>query len=152
MNAGSGPTSGPTLGPTSSIPGISAIRQRQLDQLFAAQPRLQAVWLFGSRAMARHHEGSDLDLCLEGEALAHRDQLRLMAAIDELLLPWQVDLVLKHQLPPELLAHLQRVGLCIWQRPPSVLEPQHHPDAAMSADPTGSFQPVHLGLINPVTE
>jgi len=142
MNAGSGPTSGPTLGPTSSIPGISAIRQRQLDQLFAAQPRLQAVWLFGSRAMGRHHEGSDLDLCLEGEALAHRDQLRLMAAVDELLLPWQVDLVLKHQLPPELLAHLQRVGLCIWQRGPSPFEAQDRQEAALSSvsPPEGLYQ------------
>ena len=37
-----------------------------------------------------------------------------MAAVDELLLPWQVDLVLKQELPPELLDHLQRVGRRIW--------------------------------------
>jgi predicted nucleotidyltransferase len=98
------------------IPGIPQSRQRQLELLFAAQPRLEAVWLFGSRAMERHREGSDIDLCLEGDALAPRDRLRLMAAVDELLLPWQVDLVLKQELPQELLDHLQRVGRRIWWR------------------------------------
>jgi len=41
----------------------------------------------------------------------------LMAAVDDLLLPWQVDLVLRHELPPELEAHLQRVGQCLWSSP-----------------------------------
>ncbi len=46
------------------IPGIPAARLEQLENLWAGQPRLQAVWLFGSRAMGRHGPGSDIDLCL----------------------------------------------------------------------------------------
>jgi hypothetical protein len=46
-----------------------------------------------------------------------QDRLRLLAAIDDLLLPWKVDLVLRQELPPELLAHLERVGRCIWCQP-----------------------------------
>jgi predicted nucleotidyltransferase len=99
---------------TSGIPGIPEQRQHQLHQLSAAQPRLEAVWLFGSRAMGRYHEGSDIDLCLEAPQLSHADRLRLMAAIDDLLLPWSVDLLLRHELPADLEAHLQRVGVCIW--------------------------------------
>jgi len=116
-----------TTASQSPIPGIPQPRQRQLDQLFAAQPRLEAVWLFGSRAMDRHREGSDIDLCLEGDALAPVDRLRLMAAVDELLLPWQVDLVLKQELPQELLDHLQRVGQCIWRRAKTGLEAKDPP-------------------------
>jgi hypothetical protein len=97
-----------------TIPGIPAPRQEQLSQLFVQQPLLQAVWLFGSRAMERYQPGSDIDLCLEGDGLTHRDRLRLMAAVDDLLLPWQVDLVLRHELPADLEAHLKRVGRCIW--------------------------------------
>jgi hypothetical protein len=41
----------------------------------------------------------------------------LMAAVDDLLLPWQVDLVLRHELPAELEDHLQRVGQCLWSSP-----------------------------------
>ena len=46
-----------------------------------------------------------------------------MAEVDELLMPWSVDLVLRHELPAELEAHLQRVGRCIWRgsSTPSVL-------------------------------
>ncbi len=85
--------------------------------LLTAQPRLEALWLFGSRAMGWHRSGSDIDLCLEGPLLRHIDRLRLLAAVEELFLPWQVDLVLRHELPAELEAHLQRVGRCLWRAP-----------------------------------
>jgi predicted nucleotidyltransferase len=84
--------------------------------LLSQHHHVEAVLLFGSRAMGRHRPGSDLDLCLEGDQLTHRDRLQLMAAIDDLLLPWSVDLVLRHEMPPELEAHLQRVGRCLWRR------------------------------------
>jgi predicted nucleotidyltransferase len=99
------------------IPGIPEQRQHQLHQLFAAQPRLEAVWLFGSRAIGRYRQGSDIDLCLEAPQLSHADRLRLMSGVDDLLLPWSVDLLLRHELPADLEAHLQRVGVCIWRRP-----------------------------------
>jgi uncharacterized protein len=99
------------------IPGIPAPRLEQLESLWAGQPRLQAVWLFGSRAMGRHGPGSDIDLCLEGPELDHNDRLALMAAVDDLLLPWRVDLVLRQELPAELAAHVQRVGRRIWAAP-----------------------------------
>lgn len=107
----------PPAMPTAAIPGIPALSQVQLERLFAALPNLHRVWLFGSRAMGRHQPGSDIDLCLEGQQISHRDLLRLLAAIEDLLLPWKVDLVLRHELPPELLAHLDRVGRCIWFQP-----------------------------------
>jgi predicted nucleotidyltransferase len=102
---------------TTALPGIRTARVEQLEQLWAHKPRLQAVWLFGSRAMERHQPGSDIDLCLVGSALSHSDRLRLMPAVDDLLLPWRVDLVLRHELPAELEAHVQRVGRCIWAAP-----------------------------------
>lgn len=68
-----------------------------------ATAELEAVWLFGLRAMGRQRPGSDIDLCLEGEQLSHDD-------------PWQVDLVLQHELPDDLRQHLQRVGRCLWRR------------------------------------
>jgi predicted nucleotidyltransferase len=97
------------------IPGIPEPAQQQLFNVLLAEPNIQAVWLIGSRAMGRHQSGSDIDLCLEGLELSHLQRLRLMAAVDDLLLPWQVDLVLRHEMPPELEAHLQRVGQCLWQ-------------------------------------
>lgn len=99
-----------------AIPGIPDHAQQRLLGVLVAQPTLQAVWLFGSRAMGRAQPGSDIDLCLEDPQLSHVDRLRLMAAVDDLLLPWQVDLALRHELPADLEAHLQRVGRCLWRR------------------------------------
>ena len=97
-----------------AIPGIPAAQVERLLMVLTAQPHLEAVWLFGSRAMERHQAGSDIDLCLEGTELSHGDRLQLMAAVDDLLLPWRVDLVLRHELPEALEAHVQRVGRRIW--------------------------------------
>ena len=51
----------PPAMPTATIPGITVPSQRQLAILFAAQPDLQFVVLFGSWAMGRHQSGSDID-------------------------------------------------------------------------------------------
>ena len=53
-------------------------------------------------------------VCLVGEAITQAARLQLMHLIDELLLPWQVDLALQHELPSELLDHVNRVGIPIW--------------------------------------
>ena len=73
--------------------------------------RVEEVRWFGSLAMGRHSEGSDVDLCLVGEAITYSDRLQLMHAIDDLFLPWKVYLALDHELPCELLDHVNRVGV-----------------------------------------
>jgi predicted nucleotidyltransferase len=88
----------------------------QLEQLWTQQPELEAVVLYGSRAMGRQRPGSDLDLTLRGPRLQHQDLLGLMQAIDDLLLPWSVDLSLEQELPQELRDHIARVGQVVWQR------------------------------------
>ena len=102
--------------PLQPIAGIPEPAQERLIQLMEAEPHLQAVLLFGSRAVGRHQQSSDIDLCLEAPELSHRDRLRLMAGIDDLLLPWNVDLMLRHELSVELTQHVQRVSQCIWRR------------------------------------
>ncbi|MEB3263303.1 MAG: nucleotidyltransferase domain-containing protein [Synechococcus sp.] len=98
------------------IPGISPEAEERLLNVFARQPGLRRVWLYGSRAMGRHRSGSDLDLTLEGDDLSHHKLLLLLQAIDDLLLPWSVDLSLRQELPADLEAHIERVGRCIWSR------------------------------------
>lgn len=98
------------------LPGIPERSAQQLLDLLTAQPQLEALWLFGSRAMGRYQPGSDIDLCLDAPLISHASRLTLLAAIDDLLLPWRVDLLLMHQLDAEVLAHVHRVGRCIWKR------------------------------------
>jgi hypothetical protein len=52
-----------------------------------------------------------VDLTLKGARLSHRDLLELMGTIDDLLLPWQVDLSLYAELNEDLRAHVNRVGV-----------------------------------------
>jgi len=63
--------------------------------------------------MGHYHSGSDIDLCLEAPQLSHANRLRLMAAVDDLLLPWPVDLLLRHEIHEDLEAHIHRVGRCL---------------------------------------
>jgi predicted nucleotidyltransferase len=99
------------------IHGLPEGAQQKLMGVFEAQPLLQEVWLYGSRAVGRELSGSDVDLCLKGRALDHGDLLRLMASVDDLLLPWQVDLALRRQLSDDLMEQINRHGRCIWSCP-----------------------------------
>ena len=62
--------------------------------------------------LERETTGSDIDICLEAASLGMSELAVLEAQIDDLLLPWKVDLVLLHQIDdPDLLAHIQRAGV-----------------------------------------
>jgi len=86
-----------------------------LDRLVALLRRerlIRNIWLYGSRALERETTGSDIDICLEAASLGMSELAVLEAQIDDLLLPWKVDLVLLHQIDdPDLLAHIQRAGV-----------------------------------------
>ena len=75
----------------------------------------------GSRAMERHHSGSDVDLCLVAPSLPLEDLLLLGARLDDLLLPWRFDLQLQHRIDhPGLLAHIERVGVALLHSPATI--------------------------------
>jgi len=101
------------------VPGLPPQASEQLLGVLAAHPAVEEVWLYGSRAMGRHREASDVDLTLKGARLSHRDLLELMGAIDDLLLPWQVDLSLHAELNEDLQAHVKRVGVRVLHRAPT---------------------------------
>ena len=65
------------------IPGISGPQQQRLLDVLIQQADVDAIWLFGSRAMGRERPGSDIDLCVDAARLSHRDRLRLMAAMKD---------------------------------------------------------------------
>lgn len=89
---------------------------KQLKAVFRARPRIERAILYGSRAKGSYRKGSDIDLCLEGQTLEVADLLTLGAEIDDLLLPWKVDLSLKHMIDnPNLLAHIERVGVPVYR-------------------------------------
>jgi len=87
----------------------------QLRELFRGWPQIRRVTLYGSRAKGNYRNGSDIDLCVEAEDFGIADLLQLDGEIDDLLLPWKVEIALRHQIDnPDLLAHIDRVGIPIY--------------------------------------
>ncbi|MFM7235614.1 MAG: nucleotidyltransferase domain-containing protein [Cyanobium sp.] len=91
---------------------ITAIRQ-----VLASHPEVEAAILYGSRALGRHRPASDIDLTLIGSTISATTLARIDADLDDLLLPWIIDLScltsLRH---PALRAHIERAGLELYRR------------------------------------
>jgi predicted nucleotidyltransferase len=99
------------------IPGLSQEHSQAILEVLTQHPKLEAVVLYGSRAMGRQHPGSDIDLCLQAPEMSLGELLILGAALDDLLLPWSIDLQLQHLIRhPPLLDHIQRVGVTLCQQ------------------------------------
>ena len=60
------------------IPGISGPQQQRLLDVLIQQADVDAIWLFGSRAMGRENPGSEIDLCIDAARLSHLERLRMM--------------------------------------------------------------------------
>jgi len=102
--------SGPPSGETGY--GLPAGALEQILGLLQSDPAVEAVLLYGSRALGRQRPGSDIDLCLVAPTLGLGDLLQLHARLDDLLLPWSIDLQLHHQINhAPLLEHIDRVGI-----------------------------------------
>ena len=65
--------------------------------------------------MGTHLPGSDIDLCIEAESFGLTELLCIENRIDDLLLPWKLDLSLLHKIDnPALLDHIRRVGVIFY--------------------------------------
>ncbi len=75
------------------------------------------IGLYGSRAKGNYRDGSDIDLTLMGDALSHAQLNRIETQIDDLLLPYTIDLSLfEHIDNANLIDHIRRVGVVFYAR------------------------------------
>ena len=83
----------------------------KMCDIFALHPEIDRVILYGSRAKGNFKPGSDIDLTLIGEDLDLGVQFRVENDLDDLLLPWTIDLsIYSHIKNKELLEHIDRIG------------------------------------------
>ena len=88
-----------------------------LNNLFKLHPHIEQVLLYGSRAIGTYRIGSDIDLCFIAPALTLAEQLLLENQMDDLLLPWKIDVSLQHKIDnPALLDHINRVGMMFYKK------------------------------------
>jgi predicted nucleotidyltransferase len=92
--------------------GLPAEVVQKICRVLSAYPAIKRATLYGSRAKGNYRRGSDIDLCLDAPTLDIRTQLELENRLDDLLLPWKIDLVARHNIAnPALLEHIDRVGI-----------------------------------------
>ncbi len=84
----------------------------KLSSVFSQYPQVSRVMLYGSRAKGNYQPGSDIDLCIEADMMTLADLFEIESRVDDLLLPWKVDLSLRHKIDnPALIEHIDRVGV-----------------------------------------
>ena len=84
-----------------------------LDQF----PSICKAVLYGSRAKGNYKKGSDIDLCLFGTDIDQILLYRLEESLDDLLLPYQIDLSAYSSLSnKDLIDHIDRIGVVFYQR------------------------------------
>ena len=94
----------------------------QINQIFAEYPEISKAILYGSRAKGNYKNGSDIDLTLISDRLNHRQLLQIQNQIDDLLLPYSVDLSIFSTIDNlHLIEHIDRVGITFYER--TMLEP-----------------------------
>lgn len=86
-----------------------------LRSVFSRWNGIESVWLYGSRAKGNYRHGSDIDLTIKGGGLRLSDLLAIENEIDDLLLPWSVDLSLFDDVDNDALReHIERVGVLFY--------------------------------------
>lgn len=101
---------------TESRFGLSENTIGRLVSVFKKHPQIQTVIIYGSRAKGNYRPGSDIDLTIVAPKFSISDRLRIEQEIDDLLLPYKVDLSLIHEIEnPDLIDHIQRVGVNLYK-------------------------------------
>lgn len=97
--------------------GLSEATVKKIGSVFARFPQVDKAVLFGSRAKGNYKTGSDIDLTLCGEQLTSRLCATIASELDDLLLPYTIDLSVFNELNnAKLSEHIQRVGVVFYQR------------------------------------
>lgn len=91
--------------------GLPETANRKIKKVFSRFPEIEKVIIYGSRAKKSPKPGSDIDLTLIGKNTNTDILLEISHQIDDLLLPYSVDLSIFHHINnKDLLDHIERIG------------------------------------------
>lgn len=97
--------------------GLKRATIDKINGVFSAHPHVENVILYGSRAKGNYRNSSDIDLTIEGVAVTLSELLKLESELDDLLLPYKIDLSLLHRIDdPDLLDHIRRIGVIFYEK------------------------------------
>ena len=102
---------------TSTRFGLKDDTIEKIREVFASHPQVDKAVIFGSRAKVIQKNGSDIDLTMHGKELTLNILYKIMEDMDELLLPYAIDLSIFHELSdPDFIDHIQRVGITFYEK------------------------------------
>lgn len=97
--------------------GLPSEDVAKIKRVFAEFESVEQVYVYGSRAKGNYKKGSDIDLTLVEQNLSFSDFLALENQLDDLLLPYKIDLSQKRKITNmDLLAHIDRVGQLFYSK------------------------------------
>ncbi|MBF0399498.1 MAG: nucleotidyltransferase domain-containing protein [Magnetococcales bacterium] len=97
--------------------GLADETIEKICSVFECYQEIDKAVLYGSRARGNFKPGSDIDLTLYGENLTFDLCATVAEAMDDLLLPYTVDLSVFDTLEQtKLREHIERVGVKIYER------------------------------------
>src|SRR5687767_9101922 len=97
--------------------GLAPETVEKICAVFARFREVERAVLYGSRAKGNFKEGSDIDLTLYGDALTPELRSEIASAVDDLLLPYTLDMSLFDELDHvKLKDHIERVGVVFYER------------------------------------
>jgi predicted nucleotidyltransferase len=97
----------------------TSLKDAQINRILAVLRRnhkIREILLFGSRAKGNYRKGSDIDIAVYADGLRIDELLQLRFALDDLLLPYNIDIVVYEDIQNRnLRKHIARVGLSMEQ-------------------------------------
>jgi len=95
--------------------GLSEKTISALNEVFSKYSEINEVILYGSRAKGNFKNGSDIDLSVKGKDINLSLLSKISSEIDDLLLPYMIDLSIYHEIKNnDLLEHINRVGVSFY--------------------------------------
>ena len=105
--------------------GLPESAVQKICGVLSRHPQVKKAILYGSRAKGNYKNGSDIDLTLRGGAdLTLNVIYKILNDLDELLLPYTIDLSIFDDISdPDVIEHIQRVGVTFYEKCETVVEP-----------------------------
>lgn len=98
--------------------GLSQKTIHKLTQTFSQHPKIVQAIIYDSRAKGNYHKGSDIDICIDADQMEYSEYCQLATELDDLLLPYHIDLSLKSDIDnQDLLEHIDRLGITFYEKP-----------------------------------
>ncbi len=97
--------------------GLKEEHINSIQSILKKYSNVEKAFIYGSRAKGNYENGSDIDLSLEGGKLDYTTLLKIESDLDNLNLPYQIDLSIYHNIKnQDLKDHITRIGQIFYEK------------------------------------